>query len=377
MNVLVYGAGQLAQMMYLAGAPLNLNVLAVDVANKTVVHPVEKTVLPQSLEQAINDADVLTVEFEHVPEELLLVAEESGKLSPNLQSILVGADRVREKHLLESLNIANCEHEIITDIAQLDGISERLGEKIIFKSSRDGYDGYGQWRSSTAADLPELKTIFTKLDLHKVPIVAEKMCPFTRELSLLGARNESGEIVVYPLAQNTHHEGQLHTSIAPAPLLSEALQAQALDIFTRLAEKLEYVGVLAVELFEHDGVLLVNELAPRVHNSGHWSMHGADTCQFENHLRAVCALPLGSTEHGPAAAMINIIGCNTFSKNFLSISGVHFHWYGKTVREKRKMGHINVTANSYADLADKFGNLSEYLPMEFFPKLLADADRIK
>ena len=108
------------------------------------------------------------------------------------------------------------------------------------------------------------------------------MCPFTRELSLLGARNESGGIVVYPLAQNTHHEGQLHTSIAPAPLLSEALQAQALDIFTRLAEKLEYVGVLAVELFEHDGVLLVNELAPRVHNSGHWSMHGADTCQFEN-----------------------------------------------------------------------------------------------
>ena len=130
MNVLVYGAGQLAQMMYLAGAPLNLNVIAVDVATKTVVHPVEKTPLPQSLEQAINDADVLTVEFEHVPEALLMQADASGKLAPNLKSILVGADRVREKTLLEGLGIANCEHEIITDIAQLNGITDRLGEKL-------------------------------------------------------------------------------------------------------------------------------------------------------------------------------------------------------------------------------------------------------
>ena len=159
--------------------------------------------------------------------------------------------------------------------------------------------------------------------------------------------------------------------------MTDVLQAQAQDIFTKLAQKLDYVGVLAVELFEVNGQLLVNELAPRVHNSGHWSMHGADTSQFENHLRAVCNLPLGSTEHGPAAAMINIIGCNTFSKNFLSIPGVHFHWYGKSVREKRKMGHINVTAGSYAALADKFEQLSAFLPMEFFPKLLADAQKIK
>ena len=377
MNVLVYGAGQLAQMMYLAGAPLNLNVIAVDVATKTVVHPVEKTPLPQSLEQAINDADVLTVEFEHVPEALLMQADASGKLAPNLKSILVGADRVREKALREGLGIANCEHEIITDIAQLNGITDRLGEKIIFKSSRDGYDGYGQWRSTQTADIVELETIFAALDLEQVPIVAEKMCPFERELSLLGARNEAGEVVVYPLAQNTHFQGQLHTSIAPAPGVTDVLQAQAQDIFTKLAQKRDYVGVLAVELFEVNGQLLVNELAPRVHNSGHWSMHGADTSQFENHLRAVCNLPLGSTEHGPAAAMITIIGCNTFSKNFLSIPGVHFHWYGKSVREKRKMGHINVTAGSYAALADKFEQLSAFLPMEFFPKLLADAQKIK
>ncbi|MBT4884427.1 MAG: ATP-grasp domain-containing protein, partial [Glaciecola sp.] len=215
MNVLVYGSGQLARMMYLAGSPLNINVQAVDVASNKIVNPVTKRNLKLSLDTAIENADVLTVEFEHVPESLLEQAEQSGKLLPNMRSILVGADRVREKHLLALAGIPNCEHEIITDIAQLSGITDRLGDKIIFKSSRDGYDGYGQWRISNADGLTDLAEVFSNLDLVKVPIVAETMCPFDRELSLVGTIGKDGNIALYPLAQNTHFEGQLHVSIAP------------------------------------------------------------------------------------------------------------------------------------------------------------------
>ena len=376
MNVLVYGSGQLARMMYLAGSPLNINVQAVDVASNNIVNPVTKRNLKLSLDTAIDNADVLTVEFEHVPEALLEQAEQSGKLFPNMRSILVGADRVREKQLLALAGIPNCEHEIITDIAQLTGITERLGDKIIFKSSRDGYDGYGQWRISNADGLTELAEVFSNLDLVKVPIIAEKMCPFERELSLVGTVAKDGQIALYPLAQNTHFEGQLHVSIAPAPELSEAVIAKAESIFKTLAKQMEYVGTLAVELFQVGDELLVNELAPRVHNSGHWSMQGADTCQFENHLRAICGLPLGDSDAQKISAMVNIIGVSSFSKNLIGIPGVHLHWYGKEVREKRKMGHINVTADSYTQLATKFEQLSEFLPMQYFPRLLTQANKL-
>ncbi len=369
MQVLVYGSGQLARMMYLAGAPLSIDVKAVDVATKAVVHPVSKAVLGTDLEQCIADADVLTVEFEHVPEDLLVQASASGKLAPNMPAILIGADRVREKALLDKLNIANCTYEVITDVKQLDGIESRLGERIIFKASRDGYDGYGQWRANSAADLPLLAPKFAQLDLQSVPIIAERMSDFSRELSLIGARNASGDVVVYPLSENTHYQGQLHLSIAPAPEYTDELAEQALSIFTKIANELDYVGVLAVELFQEGDTLLVNELAPRVHNSGHWSMHGAHTCQFENHLRAVCNLPLGSTQARAMSAMINIIGCDNLGAAALEMEDAHQHWYGKAVRAKRKMGHININADSYADLGQKLLDLNGQFPSEYFPEL--------
>lgn len=376
MQVLVYGSGQLARMMYLAGAPLNIKVDAVDVSQPekpVVVHPVCKTPLTKTLAQAIEQADVLTVEFEHVPESLLEEAQISGKLQPNISSILVGADRVREKQLLQELEVANCEHEIITDVAQLAGICERLGDKIIFKASRDGYDGYGQWRLSNASDLAQLATIFTELDLENVPLVAEKMCQFDRELSLVGARNAQGDIALYDLVENSHYQGQLHVSIAPAPMNSlsvqESLANQALDIFTKIATRLDYVGVLAVEVFQVGEQLMVNELAPRVHNSGHWTMHGSVTCQFENHLRAICSLPLGATKVRQVSAMLNVIGCQILNKTLLSVNDVHLHWYDKSVRDKRKMGHINVNASNYSQLGDKIAALDNELPSEFFPLL--------
>ena len=207
MRVVVYGAGQLAQMMYLAGSPLGIDVQAVDVNNDTVVHPVSKTPLDTSLDQALEGADALTVEFEHVPEHLLEEATKTGKLMPSIESILVGADRVREKALLEGMKVANSAHRIVTHLEQLDECIETLGEKLILKSSRDGYDGYGQWRLANKEELPELKRALATLNLEKVPLVVEKMVPFERELSLIGVRNKQGDVRTYPLAENLHYQG--------------------------------------------------------------------------------------------------------------------------------------------------------------------------
>lgn len=372
MNVLIYGSGQLARMMYLAGCPLGIYISSVDVAKEQVVHPVSKAPLGISLEQAIEDADAITVEFEHIPESLLALADQSGKLKPSLEAILTGADRVREKRLLERLGIANCQHTIINHIDQIPNAVEKLGEKVILKSSRDGYDGYGQWRIQSEQDISAVSADLEKLDLQAVPLVAEKMMQFDRELSLIGARTESGDVTFYPLVENRHHQGQLHLTVAPAPQITDALQTQAETAFTKLADALNYVGVLAVEFFQIGEQLLVNEIAPRVHNSGHWTMQGADTCQFENHMRAVCNLPIGNTATYASSAMVNIIGVGSFSRDMLGIPCCHLHWYGKESRPKRKLGHFNLNAENYSQLAARLESLTQHLTSSDFP-ILNDA----
>lgn len=376
MRVLVYGDGQLAQMLNLAGVPLGIDVSAVNVKDHNIVNPVDKTPYSESLKQAMEEAKALTVEFEHVPLDLLEQANATEKLNPSFEAIRIGADRVLEKRFLERVGVANCQHLIITEHDQLDNIVDELGERVIIKASLDGYDGYGQWRLNGAAQLPALKEQLAELNLKAVPLIAEKMVSFQRELSLIGARNAQGQVSVYPLAENKHHEGQLHVSVAPAPDTTDALTQQALEIFTTIVEDLNYVGVLAVEMFQIGDQLIVNELAPRVHNSGHWSIHGAETSQFENQLRAVLNLPLGNMSAHSVSAMVNIIGCGSIAKEVLAVSGCHLHWYGKTVRAKRKMGHINVVAEDYAQLAQRLNELARLLPKEFFPVLAEESQRL-
>ena len=376
MRVLVYGDGQLAQMLNLAGVPLGIDVSAVNVKNHSIVNPVDKTPYSESLKQAMEEAKALTVEFEHVPLDLLEQANTTEKLNPSFEAIRIGADRVLEKRFLERVGVANCQHLIITEHDQLDNIVDELGERVIIKASLDGYDGYGQWRLNGAAQLPALKEQLAELNLKAVPLIAEKMVSFQRELSLIGARNAQGQVSVYPLAENKHHEGQLHVSVAPAPDTTDALTQQAIEIFTTIVEDLNYVGVLAVEMFQIGDQLIVNELAPRVHNSGHWSIHGAETSQFENQLRAVLNLPLGNMSAHRVSAMVNIIGCGSIAKEVLAVSGCHLHWYGKTVRAKRKMGHINVVAEDYAQLAQRLNELARLLPKEFFPVLAEESQRL-
>ncbi|MFT7198611.1 MAG: 5-(carboxyamino)imidazole ribonucleotide synthase [Glaciecola sp.] len=377
MRVLVYGSGQLAQMMYLAAASLGIIVSAVDVVTETVVNPLSKKATGVSLCDAIQDANAITVEFEHVPEHLLLDAQKSGKLFPNMASILAGGDRVREKALLSKNNIPNCEYLIISHVDQLRDVVARLGEKVIFKASRDGYDGYGQWRIASASELAPLREEFSLLDLEKVPLIAERMMQFDREISLVGARSKDGQVACFSLAENLHHEGQLHVSVAPITKLTDALQQKANNIFETLATSMDYVGVLAVELFQCGDELYVNEIAPRVHNSGHWTQQGCATSQFEQHIRAVLGLPLGSTELIGVSAMVNVIGCSTINHDLIGIPNTHLHWYGKEVRIKRKMGHINVIASSHANLGAKLKQLMEFVPVEHFPKLEGEAIRLE
>lgn len=370
MKALIYGSGQLAQMMYLAGVPLNIEVQAVDVSNHTVVHPVSKQKLNISLTQAIEEADVLSAEFEHVPDELLVQAQYSGKLFPSQEAISIGADRVKEKSLLDTLNIANSDYRIIRHIDDLLPAIKALGQHVVLKASRDGYDGYGQWRIKTQEDLNPVLSEIEQLDLAKVPLIAEKFVPFDRELSILGARNNKGQITVYPLTENLHHQGQLHLSVAPANSTTDALLNQAQLAFEKIANHLNYVGVLAIEFFQVGEELLVNELAPRVHNSGHWTQQGCQTCQFENHLRAIFDLPLGSTKPLHPTAMVNLIGYIPPIESILTSNSTHLHLYGKSIRPKRKVGHINVTGKKNLDLVQNLTELAKKLPNEHFPVLL-------
>ncbi|WP_047049375.1 5-(carboxyamino)imidazole ribonucleotide synthase [Vibrio mexicanus] len=368
MHVLVLGAGQLARMMSLAGAPLNLEISAFDVGSKNIVHPLTQAVIGHGLENAIEQADVITAEFEHIPHDVLDVCEKSGKFLPSTEAIKAGGDRRIEKALLDAAKVKNAKYAVINTREDFDKAIEYVGIPMVLKSALGGYDGKGQWRLKNANDAD---TIWAEMAeciaaTETQAIVAEEFVPFNREVSLVGARGKDGDVVVYPLAENIHTNGVLSLSTA---IDDAELQEQAKSMFTAVANSLDYVGVLALEFFDVDGQLLVNEIAPRVHNSGHWTQQGAETCQFENHLRAVCGLPLGSTKLIRATSMINILGEDSLPNEVLAMEGCHVHWYGKEKRAGRKMGHINVTADYSGELQRRLAKLATILDKDAYPAL--------
>jgi 5-(carboxyamino)imidazole ribonucleotide synthase len=332
-------------------------------------------VLGHGLEQAIAQADVITAEFEHIPLDILAVCESSGKFLPSTEAIKAGGDRRLEKALLDKAQVANAKYQVINSYDDLQAAIETVGIPMVLKSTLGGYDGKGQWRLKDAAQAeiiwPEMAQCIAESDNQA--IVAEEFVPFDREVSLVGARDKQGNVAVYPLAENVHTDGVLTLSTA---IVDEALQAQAKQMFTAVADELDYVGVLALEFFDVQGRLLVNEIAPRVHNSGHWTQQGAEVCQFENHLRAVCGLPLGSTQLIRPTAMVNILGEDSVPEQLLAQPGCHIHWYGKEKRAGRKMGHINVTADSDAELKQALLALAELLAPEAFPALQQSAQAL-
>ncbi len=366
MHVLVLGAGQLARMMSLAGAPLNLTISAFDVESGNIVHPLTLEVQGHGLANAIDNADVITAEFEHIPHDVLEVCEQSGKFFPTTEAIKAGGDRRIEKALLDNANVRNAKYYVINTREDFDAAIAHVGIPMVLKSALGGYDGKGQWRLKADSNVDDIWQEMAEC-IAATPtqaIVAEEFVPFQREVSLVGARGKNGQVEVYPLAENVHTDGVLSLSTAiDAPML----QQQAHKMFAAVAKSLDYVGVLALEFFDVDGQLLVNEIAPRVHNSGHWTQQGAETCQFENHLRAVCGLPLGSTKLVRETAMINILGEDSVPETVIATPGCHVHWYGKEKRAGRKMGHINVCGDYAGDLQRTLCQLADYLDAEAYP----------
>lgn len=360
--IVVLGHGQLARMMYLGATQLGLNIIAVDPNNRVCVNAVDKTVLDISIEQAFSACKAITSEFEHLPKDLVKQAQDSGKFKPNAAAIAAGADRIVEKTLLEKLSIPNCTHQIINSVSDLKNAYDNLGPKLILKTSRDGYDGYGQWRIFSDEDLTKVCADLADFDFAFMPLVAEQCIQFEREISLLGVTDINGEHKYYPLTENHHADGQLVLSLAPAPNLTPELQQRAEAIHQAIANELDYCGLLAIELFQTGEQLLVNEIAPRVHNSGHWTQQGCAASQFENHIRAVSGLPLGDTSAQHLVAMVNYVGEAKPSTDIMMLSNTHLHWYDKSVRPKRKMGHINLVADNNQALQKLIGQVHDLLP---------------
>lgn len=380
MNVLVLGAGQLARMMSLAGAPLNINIKAFDVGSKKVMHPLTNEVYALDLAQAIAECDAITAEFEHIPDDVLALCCESGKFYPGKAAIKTGGDRSIEKALLDDAGVPCAPYQLITEKAHLISAVEALGKPLVIKTCQAGYDGKGQWRLKSDDQIDQIWSemadfIATGTEQFPHTIIAEKMIPFQREVSVIGARAKDGTTAIYPVTENEHTNGVLTLSVATE--IDTDIQRQAIDAFNKLASTMDYVGVLAIEFFDVDGKLMVNEIAPRVHNSGHWTQQGCVSSQFENHLRAVVGLPLGDTTQFGPSAMINVLGQHEIPSQVLNTTGVLSHWYGKAQRDGRKMGHINVVAKSDHELGDKLAELAKVLPEDSYPGVSARAKALQ
>ena len=352
MRLAILGGGQLAWMLALAAEPLGISIAVLDpspdaAAGRIADHVVAAYDDPTGLDEVSAGADVVTYEFENVPAAAVTrLAEQGVPVLPFPGSLTVTQDRMREKELMAALGIRVAPHAAIDSTDDAPAALEQVGAPGILKTRRLGYDGKGQVRVAAAADLPAAIA-----ELGGTDLIYEGLVPFTRELSVVVARGTDGSTAVYPPVENEHRDGILSLTLAPAPNLSPELIEQAQSAAVKVAESLDHIGVLCVELFETPDGIVANEIAPRVHNSGHWSIEGAVTSQFENHVRAVMGLPLGDPSVRGIAAMVNIVGTEPELAALLALPGVSVHTYGKSPRTGRKLGHATVVADSAAALA--------------------------
>jgi 5-(carboxyamino)imidazole ribonucleotide synthase len=372
----ILGGGQLGYMLALAGYPLGLHFRFLDPSPEAPVGRIASRITAQftdrpALKKFAAGLELVTYEFENVPVEAARFLAEHVPVLPSPAALEAAQDRLNEKRLFQKLGIATTEFAEVADRGALDGAVKQIGLPAILKTCRMGYDGKGQWILRTAEDVSRAKSELppanaagkrsdTESAQQSTPFLLERLVPFTRELSILAVRGRTGETAVYPLVENHHRAGILRLSLAPAPQLDRAVQQAAEDAARRVFDALRYVGVLAIEFFEHEGRLLANEMAPRVHNSGHWTIEGAVTSQFENHLRAVVGLPLGSTSAIGCSAMLNLIGDVPDSAEVLAVRDAHLHLYGKSPRPARKLGHVTLRASSPEQLASRLGELPTY-----------------
>ena len=373
MTIGILGGGQLGYMLALAGYPLGLHFRFFDPSPEAPVGRIASRVTAEfsdeaALEKFANGLELVTYEFENVPAAAVRFLAERVSVFPPPAALEAAQDRLREKHLFLKLGIPTTEFAPVADRQALDTAVKKVGLPAMLKTCRMGYDGKGQWLLRTAEDVARAENelppassgavAYADSDASReASFILERFVPFTRELSVLAVRARTGETAVYPLVENHHRGGILRLSLAPAPRLDPAIQRAAEEAARSVFDELQYVGVLAIEFFEHDGRLLANEMAPRVHNSGHWTIEGALTSQFENHLRAVMGLPLGSKHAIGSSAMLNLIGELPDSADVLAIRDAHLHLYGKSPRAGRKLGHITLRAASAEQLGSRLAEL--------------------
>jgi 5-(carboxyamino)imidazole ribonucleotide synthase len=346
MTVGIVGAGQLGRMLALAGYPLGLDFLFLDPADAppaAVLAPVLRSAFTNvdSLAALAARCAVVTIDWENVSVEALRTLGRETRVSPPPAAIAAAQDRVSEKRLFEKLGISTTRWRAVSSRRQLAAAARDIGLPGILKTRRMGYDGKGQAVVRTAADLER-----GWAELGQVPLLYEELVPFDLEVSVIGVRSRSGECRVYPLNHNLHSGGILR--LTRAPYGNARLSRLAARHVEAVMAHFRYVGVLTIEFFVRKGRLVANEMAPRVHNSGHWTIEGAVTSQFENHLRAIVGLPLGDTRATGHSAMINLIGTMPGHAQLLGHPGVHLHDYGKKSRPGRKLGHLTVVEDDAA-----------------------------
>jgi 5-(carboxyamino)imidazole ribonucleotide synthase len=339
MKLGILGGGQLARMLALAAYPLGIRTICIDPDPLACAREVTEVIQANftdhsSLQKLLTEADVFTYETENIP---LTCAEQvavSRPLYPSVETLRIAQDRLHEKTFFQSLKILTPKFIAVDSEAALEQATAKLGFPAILKTRRMGYDGKGQFILKSSDSIAQAWAT-----LNNSELILEEFVPFEFETSLISVRNSSGEIAFYPLVRNRHEQGILRESETP---FVNTLQKQAEQYATRILENLNYIGVLAIEFFYDGQQLLANEMAPRVHNSGHWTIEGAQTSQFENHLRAIFNLPLGDVTVTHPVYMLNCIGEMPSIQSCLAISGAHYHTYGKAPKPNRKLGHVTL-----------------------------------
>jgi 5-(carboxyamino)imidazole ribonucleotide synthase len=349
MIVGVLGGGQLARMLALAGLHLGFDFVFYDPVPDPCAAPLGEHLRGEYTDRVMlsrfaQRVDIVTYEFENVPLECIEFLSQITPVHPGLQALACAGDRLREKMLFQELGIPTPAFRAVDSLTELNAAIEEIGLPAILKTRTLGYDGKGQFVLRSRDDVDRAWEM-----LGGFSLVLESLVSFDREISVLGVRDQAGEILYYPLSENIHHDGVLRFSRS-CP--KDPVQKAAEELAGKLLRHLDYVGVLALELFQVGPSLLANEMAPRVHNSGHWTIEGAMTSQFENHLRAIAGLPLGKTAVTGHSAMVNFIGKQPDLAALLALRGLHVHIYGKTERPGRKVGHATLWSRDGASFKE-------------------------
>ncbi len=354
----ILGGGQLARMMALSAHPLALSPVVLEPAQDACAAIAAQHICaayddPAALDRLCSSCDVITWEFENVPDSAARYLSSRMPVYPKPEALSVSQDRLSEKTMFRELGIPVPEFVAVTSLEDLYTAAAKTGLPAVLKHRRLGYDGKGQAVLRTVDDIESVWNI-----LGSAPCILEAFVPFKREVSVIAVRSARGQTAFYPLSENIHREGILRISRCTH---NDPLQSAAESYIQKILDRLEYIGVLALELFDTGSALVANEIAPRVHNSGHWTIEGAYTSQFENHIRAVAGLPLGSTAARGEAAMLNCIGTMPDRSAVLAVPGAHYHDYGKTARAGRKVGHVTLIGERGSSLREGIETITKLL----------------